>query len=43
MVCGERVSGAGVEMRRGGSGMGALSGNSFEALKEAFDDIWTVG
>jgi hypothetical protein len=43
MVCGERASGAGVDARRGGSGMGALSGDSFEVLKEALDDIWKMG
>jgi hypothetical protein len=43
MVREERVIGAGVVVRCEGSGMGALSGDSFEALKEALDDIWAMG
>jgi hypothetical protein len=47
MVRGERVIGAGVVPSRGGSWMGALLGDSFEALYEAMEDIdvcvWVQG
>ena len=47
MVRGERVIGAGVALSQGGSWMGALLGDSFEALYEATEDIdacsWVQG
>jgi hypothetical protein len=43
MVHGERAIGARVWARCGGRGMGCSSGDSFDALKEALEDIWLRG
>jgi hypothetical protein len=43
MVQGERVISAGVALSQGGSWMGALLGDSFEALYEAMEDIDVCG
>ena len=41
MVQGDRAIGAGVAVSQGGSWMGALLGDSFDALYELTEDICT--